>query len=159
MIRRVKSFLSRLYLKFSLIEKYPSWLISHNNSQDRTLFNLNKMQQGDDRIFFHFNQCLLQFVCVKMIKTLLIRLGLQRRWLQLFVQNCLGGGLWCWKILFADPVINTGWQEKIVSLKLMFRFAWDQFSLETKSTIGVEFATRSLEIGKNLQINRVFQQS
>ena len=41
----------------------------------------------------------------------------------------------------------------------MFRFAWDQFSLETKSTIGVEFATRSLEIGKNLQINRVFQQS
>ena len=35
----------------------------------------------------------------------------------------------------------------------MFRFAWDQFSLETKSTIGVEFATRSLEIGNSMKIN------
>ena len=31
---------------------------------------------------------------------------------------------------------------------LLSRFAWDQFSLESKSTIGVEFATKTLQIGK-----------
>ena len=30
---------------------------------------------------------------------------------------------------------------------LLSRFAWDQFSLDSKSTIGVEFATKSLLIG------------
>ena len=33
---------------------------------------------------------------------------------------------------------------------LLSRFAWDQFSLESKSTIGVEFATKTLQIGKYL---------
>ena len=31
---------------------------------------------------------------------------------------------------------------------LLSRFAWDQFALDSKSTIGVEFATKSLHIGK-----------
>ena len=31
---------------------------------------------------------------------------------------------------------------------LLSRFAWDQFSLESKSTIGVEFATKTVQIGK-----------
>merc|ERR1712001_81864 len=30
---------------------------------------------------------------------------------------------------------------------LLSRFAWDQFSLDSKSTIGVEFATKTLQIG------------
>ena len=29
---------------------------------------------------------------------------------------------------------------------LLSRFAWDQFSLDTKSTIGVEFATKTVRI-------------
>ena len=33
---------------------------------------------------------------------------------------------------------------------LFIRFAWDQFAVDSKSTIGVEFATRSLEIGNQI---------
>ena len=33
---------------------------------------------------------------------------------------------------------------------LLSRFAWDQFAVDSKSTIGVEFATKSLEIGSQI---------
>ena len=33
---------------------------------------------------------------------------------------------------------------------LLTRFAWDQFAVDSKSTIGVEFATKSLEIGSQI---------
>lgn len=33
---------------------------------------------------------------------------------------------------------------------LLSRFAWDQFAVDSKSTIGVEFATKSLDIGNQI---------
>ena len=96
------------------------------------------------------------WTCANIIRNVVARLGIARGRVQLSVQSGAGGGLGGGQVVSPVQVhgniiqhISNHYRE----LHHHRRFAWDQFSLDSRSTIGVEFATRSLDIGRRHRIS------
>ena len=93
------------------------------------------------------------WTCANYIRNVVARLGIARGRVQLSVQSGAGGGLGGGQVV--SPLqVNGKWKYNYIFLNYIAhcRFAWDQFSLDSRSTIGVEFATRSLDIGRRHRI-------
>ena len=141
---------SRVSFIASLLEQKSSAPAQSGSESSSSSAWLSSPEQESN---YHATRWWHMWTCANYIRNVVARLGIARGRVQLSVQSGAGGGLGGGQVV--SPLqVNGKWKYNYIFLNYIAhcRFAWDQFSLDSRSTIGVEFATRSLDIGRRHRI-------